>query len=93
MHVHPKAFHALFCVSLSSFSVSVLPFLCQSFFRICVSPSFSVSVLLPLSAAAAAMILLLHYCYEVVVVVVVAFPRVRGFWENVRQFIPRLHFF
>ena len=33
----------------------------------------------------------------VVVVVVVAlwrlFPRVRGFWENVRQFIPRLRFF
>ena len=37
----------------------------------------------------------------VVVVVVVGggggclwlFPRVRGFWENVRQFIPRLRFF
>ena len=29
----------------------------------------------------------------VVVVVVVTFPRVRGFWENVRQFVPRLYFF
>ena len=27
------------------------------------------------------------------ILVMVAFPRVRGFWENVRQFIPRLRFF
>ena len=31
--------------------------------------------------------------WVVVVVVVVAFPRLRGLWENVRQVIPRLRFF
>ena len=30
---------------------------------------------------------------SVLCLVVVTFPRVRGFWETVRQFVPRLHFF